>query len=474
MKILKQNKLNVFSGSWLLTPAFSPLSFVLCPLSSSLKTTLIFVIAFALNLNLYAQTPAPINQKHTKILLQNGAAHIGNGEFIPTASIGIENGKILFVKNTLTMELVKSEWDTIIDLNGQHVYPGFIAPNVTTGLTEVDAVRATRDFNETGIFNPNVRSLIAYNTDSKILYTIRTNGVLVTQTTPRGGTISGTSSVMALDGWNWEDAVYKADDGVHLNWPEKYNRWGWWAEPGGSNSNENYVRAKNEIWDFCSRAKAYVNEKYPDEMDLKLEAMRHLFNGDQRLYFHVDFAPEMNDVVDFVRFFEIKNPVIVGGYDAPMIADRLKENKFSIIINRPHALPEFEDDFTYQYYELPYKLQEAGLLFCISTAGDMEVMNTRNLPFLAGTARAYGMTEEQAVASISLNAAKILGLDDKIGSLEAGKDATLFVSQGDALDMRSNNVTLAMIRGNFIDLNNHQKELYEKYCKKYGLVVDEY
>lgn len=434
----------------------------------------LWILPFLFSGCLFSQTPAPLAYHHDRILLENGFAHIGTGEVVSSASIGINDGKILFVKNTLTYEKVTSEWDTIIDLNGKHVYPGFIAPNITVGLTEIDAVRATRDFDETGQFNPNVRALIAFNTDSKILYTIRTNGILVAQATPRGGIISGTSSLMALDGWNWEDAAYKTDDGIHLNWPEKYNRWGWWAEPGGNNSNDQYTNTKNAIWDFCSKAKAYVNEKFPAETDLKLEAMRHIFNGDQRLFVHVDYAPEMNDVIDFVRHFQIKYPVIVGGYDAAMIADRLKENKFSVIINRPHSLPEFTDDYTFQYYELPYKLHEAGILFCISSAGDMEVMNTRNLPFLAGTARAYGMNDEDALATITLNAAKILGMEDHLGSLEAGKDATLFVSEGDALDMRTNNVTLALIRGNYLDLNNHQKELYEKYCKKYGLLIDPY
>lgn len=421
-----------------------------------------------------AQMPSPSLKVYKKILLQNGEAHIGNGTYQSTASIGIENGKILFVKNALTQEINKSEWDTIIDLKGQHVYPGFIAPNVTVGLTEIDAVRATRDFEETGDFNPNVRALIAYNTDSKILYTLRSNGILITQPTPRGGIISGTSSLMALDGWNWEDAVYKVDDGIHLNWPVKYYRYGWWAEPGGSNSNEQYATIKNQIWDFCSQAKAYVNERFPKNKDLKLEAMRRIFNGDQRLYIHADFAPEMNDIIDFVRHFEIKFPVIVGGYDAALIADRLKENKFSVIINRIHSLPEFDEDYTFQYYELPFRLQEAGVLFCLSTTGDMEAMNTRNLPFQAGTARAYGLTDEQALATVTLNAAKIMGIDDKVGSLEVGKDATLFVSTGDALDMRTNNVSLAIIKGNFVDLNNSQKELYQKYCKKYGLTIDEY
>lgn len=439
------------------------------------KITLIFSLIFVLiGFKATSQMPSPTSKKYSKILLQNGEAHIGNGEYQSTASIGIENGKILFVKNTLTYELNKSEWDTIIDLNGQHVYPGFIAPNVTVGLTEIDAVRATRDFEETGDFNPNVRALIAYNTDSKILYTLRSNGVLITQPTPRGGIISGTSSLMGLDGWNWEDAVYKSDDGVHLNWPSKYYRYGWWAEPGGNNENSNYAIIKNQIWDFCAKAKAYVNERFPKTKDLKLEAMRRIFNGDQRLYIHADFAPEMNDIIDFARHFEIKFPVIVGGYDAAIIAERLKENKFSVVINRIHSLPEFDEDYTFQYFELPFRLKEAGVLFCLSTTGDMEAMNTRNLPFQAGTARAYGLTSEEALATITLNAAKIMGIDDKVGSLEVGKDATLFVSTGDALDMRTNNVSLAFIKGNIVDLDNSQKELYRKYCKKYGLIVDEY
>ena len=134
----------------------------------------------------------------------------------------------------------KCKWDTIIDIKGKQVYPGFIASNSTIGLTEIDAVRATNDFREVGFINPHVRSLIAFNTDSKVLYTVRTNGILVCQATPRGGLISGTSSVMAMEGWNWEDAVYKEDDGIHLNWPRSYNKSGWWAEPGESKRNKEY------------------------------------------------------------------------------------------------------------------------------------------------------------------------------------------------------------------------------------------
>jgi len=139
------------------------------------------------------------------------------------------------------------------------------------------------------------------------------------------------------------------------------------------------------------------------------------------------------------------------------------------MLGRPHDLPEFEEDLTYANYQAAYRLQKLGVPFCIQASGDMEVMNARNLPFLAGTAWAYGLTEEEAVASISLNVAKILGIADRIGSLEAGKDATLFISDGNALDMRTNQVQMAMIKGNFIDLDNHQKQLAKKYEQKYGI-----
>jgi imidazolonepropionase-like amidohydrolase len=416
-----------------------------------------------------SQVPTPLKQKHEAILLQNGFAHIGNGEVVQKSSIGIKDGKILFVKNALTYTIVKSEWDTIIDIKGKQVYPGFIATNSTIGLNEIDAVRATNDFKETGSINPNVRSLIAYNTDSKVLYTVRTNGILVCQSTPRGGLISGSSSVMAMDGWNWEDAVYKSDDGIHVNWPTKYRNSGWWAEPGEIKANPKYDETIDEIDEFFRRAEAYSKLSNSENKDLKLEAMKGIFTGDKRVYFHTDFAPEMNDVIDFSRRLKLEFPVVVGGYDSYLLADRLKENRFTVMLENPHHLPHFEGDLPQINFKIPYLLQKAGVLFCIQNSGQMEVMNSRNLPFIAGTAMAYGLTEEQAIATITLNAAKILGIESKLGSLEKGKDATLFISEGNALDMRTNNVSLAFVRGKFIDLTNHQKQLSDKYHQKYNV-----
>ena len=177
-------------------------------------------IVICFSLNIFAQNT---------ILFMGGIAHLGNGEKIENSVISVKNGKFELVADANKIRIDPSAFDTIIRIYGKHVYPGFISPNTTLGMTEIDAVRATRDFDEVGMFNPNVRSLIAFNTDSKILKTVRTNGVLITQVTPRGGIISGTSSVMFLDGWNWADAQLRVDDGIHLNWPSAYYTYGWWA-----------------------------------------------------------------------------------------------------------------------------------------------------------------------------------------------------------------------------------------------------
>jgi hypothetical protein len=432
-----------------------------------MKNTLFLLLILLISV-VNAQVPAPIAQKYKRILLLNAKAHVGTGKVIDKSAIGIEEGQISIVANALTYKLVKSDWDTIIDIAGQHLYPGFIAANSTIGLTEIDAVRATRDFKEVGYINPHIRAIIAFNLDSKIIYTIRTNGVLICQATPRGGLISGASSVMAMDGWNWEDAVYKTDDGIHINWPKRYRQTGWWAEPGVIKKNEKYLEIIELLDGFFKESKAYL-ENEESIVDLKFEAMRLVFNGKKRVYFHADFAPEMNDIVDFSRKFDLKYPVIVGGYDAPFIAERLKENKFTIMLSNPHDLPFFEGDLPASNFETATKLQATDLLYCIQNAGNMEVMNARNLPFLAGTAMAYGLTEEQAIASITLNVAKIMGIEEKIGSIEKDKDATLFVSAGNALDMRTNAVTLAMVKGRFIALTNHQILLANKYLNKYNL-----
>lgn len=434
-----------------------------------MKKLIIIICAALYALNAIAQQPVPAKKQTKTILLLNGYAHIGNGKVIENSAVGFQNGKITIVADARTIRIDKAAWDTIIDCSGKHLYPGFIAANSTLGISEIEAIRASNDFREVGGYNPHIRSQIAYNTDSKIIPTVRTNGVLLAQITPRGGRISGTSSVMSLDGWNWEDATHKADDGIHVNWPGYYSRN--WSEngPGAYERNKEYEAQRHELEQFFAESKAYYESKSSPEKNIRFEAMGGLFNGSKNLYIHAEMVKEIQEVVAFVKKFDIRYPVIVGGTESWKCAELLKNNNIPVMLTRVHSLPARSDEDIDQPYKTPYMLQEAGVLFCLQNEGDQEASHTRNLPFLAGTAVAYGLTKEEGVSALTWNAAKIMRIDNRVGTLEPGKDATLFISDGDALDMKTNKVTSAFIEGRMLDLRNEQQELYYRYSDKYGL-----
>jgi imidazolonepropionase-like amidohydrolase len=436
------------------------------------KTACFFIPGIFATLFMCAQVPAPGAKQSKSVFMWGATIHVGDGKVLENGAVGFKDGKITFVMSGADLAKIKLNqglFDTVIDVSGKHIYPGFIAPNSTLGLNEIEAVRATNDFAEVGGYNPHVRSLIAYNTDSRITSTVRTNGVLYAQATPRGGTISGKSSIVCLDAWNWQDAVLKTDDGVHLNFPKSIQRNGWWAEPQPSSANTQYDEELNKLKAFFTNAVYYCNNKENPETNLRYEAMRGVFNGTANLYVHADYVKDIIAAVNFSRSFSIKNMVIIGGADAWKVTTLLKENKVSVMINRLHDLPKLEQDDVDQPFKLPYLLQKDSVLFCLQNEGDMEGMNTRNLPFLAGTAAAYGLTKEQALSAITYNTAKILKVDAGIGTVEEGKLASFIVSSGDALDMKTNNIEWAFVEGRKVNLGNTQKDLYNKYMNKYNL-----
>lgn len=413
---------------------------------------------------------AAVAQQQKRVLLRNGIAHIGNGQVIENSYVAFSNGKIDFVSDARLVKLDMSRFDTTIDVAGKHLYPGFIAPNCVLGLQEAEAIRPTSDYAEVGDYNPHIRSLIAYNTDSKILETVKANGILYTQATPRYGTISGSSSVLATQGWNWEDAVLKADDGIHLNFPNSVVKRGWWAEPQPSEKNNRFQEQLTELTRFFENAYAYYQSPVgANETNLRYEAMKGVFAGKKNLYLHADYVKDIMMAVNFAEKFGIRKLIIVGGKDSYKITPFLREHRVAVMLNRLHDLPDLPEAETDILYKLPYLLQKDSILFCLQNQGDMEAMNARNLPYLAGTAAAYGLSKEQALQSISLNTAKILGVDSLIGSLEAGKMASIVVSEGDVLDMRTSRILMAYVNGVTVPVTNFQNELYRKYAQKYGV-----
>jgi imidazolonepropionase-like amidohydrolase len=407
--------------------------------------------------------PAP-QQKET-ITLTNATIHIGNGNVITNGNVVITNGKITEVGATT------STAGKIIDCKGKHIYPGLILTSTQLGLVEVPTVRATVDASELGELNPSIRSIVAYNTDSKIINTLRTNGILLANTIPDGGLISGSSSVVQLDAWNWEDAAYDKDGAIHFRMPSlltrprpRFNFGG--PTPPAEDLVKKALEQIEKVKIFFREAKAYLAEATHESTNLKYEAVKNLFTKKQKLFVHCNIVKEMLVAVDFVKEFGF-DVVIDGGVDSWQIAGLLKQNNMAVVLGQLHDLPAMIDDDIDQPYKTPYLLQKAGVLFALND--DDGNSRNRNLPFNAGTACAYGLTKEEALTAITLNAAKILGIADKTGSVETGKDANLVVSEGDILDMKSNNITHAFIQGRQIDLNNKQKQLFEKYKYKYGI-----
>ncbi|WP_417370537.1 amidohydrolase family protein [Gelidibacter japonicus] len=426
------------------------------------KITYILIAILCTSFGFAQQTPAP--KQSQPIAITGATAHLGNGQVIENSLIIFKDGKLTTVSNASQTDLSGME---VIKADGKHVYPGFIVPSSTLGLTEIDAVKATVDESEIGEMNPHIRSIIAYNAESKVVESMRPNGVLMGQIAPQGGRISGTSSVVQFDAWNWEDATVKVNDGIYLNWPSSFTRGRWWlGEDRGLKSNDKYKEQVDELVAFFNETKAYaVGDK--TTTNLPYGATEGLFDGSKKLYINVDDEKGITDAIHFAKNNNVKHLVIVGGSESYKVADLLKQHNIPVIVQRIHSLPSKEDED----YDMPYKLAtllvNKGITVALNANGSMERMSSRNLPFYAGTTVAYGLDKEEALKLITSNTAKILGIDKDYGTLEEGKSATLFISEGDALDMRTNQLTHAFIDGRLISLETHQTELYHRYDDKY-------
>lgn len=411
-----------------------------------------------------AQTsvPTPGKPQAKPVWIIGATLHVGNGQSIK-GIIGFDNGVISYVGSGAEIRL-NAETATIIDASGKQVYPGFIAFNSILGLNEIDAVRATRDQSETGGLNPNVRALIAYNTDSRITPTVRNNGTLLSQVSPQSGSISGRSSVVQHDAWNWEDAEVRAEDAMYFNWPSLRVYDAWWAaspEEQRKQSADNLAELKQLMED----AKAYLAQKKPAKINLKLEGMRRVFEGKTKVFVRANEAKAMVSAVQFFAAYQLK-PVLVGAEEAADILPFLKENKIDVVLSRTQRLPNRSGDAVDAPYRLPAQLAEAGIRFGFSMDGAWE---QRNLPFQAGQAVGYGLSTERAVQALTSDAAAILGIEQRYGELAVGKSACLFISTGDALDVRGNQLEAAFIDGRAVDLGDKQKALYKKFSDKYGV-----
>jgi imidazolonepropionase-like amidohydrolase len=437
-----------------------------------MKKIFITIVSIGFMFSAAAQeTVLPTPPQKGLLFIKNATIHVGNGTVINNGTIRIKDGKIENVGKDISVPGDAK----VIDANGKHVYPGIMLPVSNLGLVEISAIRASTDVRELGDMNPNVRSIVAYNTDSKVINTLRSNGILLANVVPQGNFLAGTSSVVQLDAWNYQDAAYKSDAGMHLYMPSLMARPSFGGFGGGrfgpqqSSGSDPVKEGLNKIEElkvFFKEAKAYFAEGTHKETNLKFEAAKGLFDKSMKLYVHGNTVRQMLLALDFVKEFNF-DVVIVGGSDSWQIAELLKQHNVSVILQQPHSLPTTADDDVDQPYKTAAILQKAGVLFSISD--DDAQTRGKNILFNAGTAATYGLSKEEALQAITLNAAKIMGVADKTGTIEAGKDANIVISEGDILDMRTSKVTEAFIQGRQIDLTDKHKLLNDRFNRKYNL-----
>lgn len=381
------------------------------------------------------------------IAIVGGTLHTIRGDSLHNATLLFAEGKILHVGAGASLP----DGVEMIQAAGKHVYPGLIEAHSDLGLVEINSIRATIDSREIGTFNPNLQAEVAYNPDSELIPVARANGILAALSVPTGGLISGRSSLMLLDGWTRDDLTLQSSVAMHLRWPRGLDE----------------LKQLVEFFEQSQRYVAAVADDatdYPHPRDMRLEAMAPVLNGQTPIIVAADQLEAIRGAIAFKRRFGL-NLIVAGGTDAGRCTELLKSEKVPVIVTAVYRNPSRRHSPYDEAYTLPKKLHDAGIAFCISAGGRFGASGIRNLPYNAATAAAYGLPESIAVRSITLSPAEILGVNDRIGALQVGLEATLFISDGDILETPTQ-VERAYVQGRLVDLNSRHTQLYRKYAEK--------
>lgn len=426
----------------------------------------IFIIFASIN-QAKSQSPVVAPAQKKTIMLTGGTIHTGTGDVITDGTVVFSGGRITFVGRSADNKADKAGAE-VIDVSGKHVYPGLIFPATSLGLVEIGSgVDVATDNRETGDLNPNVRAIVAYNTDSHVIPVLRSNGILIAQIVPVGSLLPGTSSVVQLDAWNWQDAAYKIDNGIQIVWPARSataGRRGGGYFPAAESGTTTYDKNVEALEEIFTDAVAYAAIEKPKDTNLRLEALRGLFDG-TKIMFIISGEPKgIMSAISFGKRHGVKKMVLTGADESAWeVRDFLKENNIPVLLADPLSLPKYDYSDTKLPFRLASMFKKEGILVGLTYSKQAY----GNLPFAAGQTVAYGLTKEEALQTVTLNSARILGIDDKTGSLETGKDANIVVSTGDILDMSTNNVEYAFITGRNISLDNKHKQLYRRFQAKY-------
>jgi imidazolonepropionase-like amidohydrolase len=397
------------------------------------------------------------------------------GATIHTVTKGvIQNGTIIFERGLITAvgaNLNIPAGTRVVDATGKHIYPGLIDAYSTVGIAEIGAVDMSNDVNEVGDFNPNVRTDVAVNAESRHIGTSRSQGVLTAFATPGGGLISGLSSAMSLEGWTWEEMSLKPAAALNVNWPDPNQRGGRGGRGGGRGGGQDgerpatYEERVRQLKNYFAEARAYrdaVAAKETVRTDARYAAMIPALNREIPVIVNADGTSQINDAITWAKQENIKL-IIRGGDDAIHVADRLVAENVPVILTSTMGAPNRAHEGYDAAYSRAAKLHKAGVKIAIS--GGSGSLYTDRLPYEAGVAVAFGLPEEEAVKAVTINAAEMMGLADRLGSLEPGKQATLLITTGTPIDMTSN-IEQAYIQGRMLDMNDIQKHFFNKYMEK--------
>ncbi len=400
----------------------------------------------------------------TPILIEGATIHpVSSKSFI--GSLLFDKGRIV----ALGKEVKAPEGTKKIDASGKHVFPGFFDAWSQIGLTEINAVRASRDQSETGSINPNVKALVAVNPDSELIPVARANGILLVLTSPSGGLVSGLASTIQLDGWTWEDMTVSADSGLYVNWPAVAPASAWLVKGPARKQVQGRQKRLQELNDLFESARAYATARtargVDQPVDARLEALLPVLRGELPVIARAESIQTIQSAVTFAGRHGLRL-IIHGGHDAPLCAALLKKHRIPVILRSVYRLPRRRSEAYDNRYTLPRRLQDAGIDFAISAGPTEETGHIRNLPYHAAMAAAFGLPPEKALEAITLAPARILGVAERVGSLEDGKDATLFISNGHMFEI-SSNVEQAFIQGREVDLSSRHTRLWRKYGEKY-------
>jgi imidazolonepropionase-like amidohydrolase len=423
---------------------------------------------------LHAQIPAP--RQDRPVALVGGTIHTVTNGVIENGTIVFEDGRITAIGANVSVPTFAQQ----IDVSGRHIYPGLIDGYNTLGLFEIGGIDVTIDTNELGPFNPNVRAHVAFNPESRHIGVARSNGVLVTVASPAQGLVAGLGSAMMLDGWTWEQMTLRPETGLIINWPALTGGFGGfgggpppWTQPGGPGGagaeqriEQQYNANIRQLSEYFASARAYrtAREAAPNRhaSDVRYEAMAPIIEGRVPVVIQ---ANELRQIQDAVAWAEQEGlrMVLLGGRDAGYVAPLLAQRRIPVLLTSVLNSPSRTWEPVDAEYSLPAQLHRAGVRFGI--AGSAAAQYGNRLPYEAGAAIAFGLPADEALRAVTLNPAQFLGFDDRVGSLEVGKDATLLITTGSPLEYATI-IEQAFIEGRLIDMEDAHRRFFEKYAEK--------